>query len=568
MPPTVFACCHQRQLRLMTVVCLIASSVSFTTSLPNPIQNNHKRTLVTSSLKIPTKTTGNALKKRWNGQESKLNSSSDDTEDTNDIDDVITIRGGASPPPPPPTLKQIITFALPCLGLWISGPLLSLVDTASVGLTAKPGMGAIQLGALGPATTFIDGATYLFAFLNVATTNLYASAMAASQTDDEQARKAAGDPVARTAVKNSLFCGFGLMALLLATNRRLLSLYVGETAAAKVLEPASDYVMIRALSMPTSLLAGVLQAALLGAKDSVTPLYAVAASTVVNVFGDLMCVVALGMGCRGAAIATLFAQWAGTLSLWRPAQKKLFVPPPKDGSKRPKISSGRFLSFAAPVLTLILGKLVAFGFMTHVAASLPDPSALASHQLVLSLFFFVSPFLEVISQTAQTFLPQYYIGIKDKVYGDDYASSAQNLAARLLKFGLSVGAIVALVASTIPRFLPFLLTNDAGVQSCVKPLALPLLVGSILTAPVAVSEGVLLARRELKYLAGVYLLSTAVFPFFLLKIKASAGPVVNIWWGFALFQLFRALCFTGRLWGGVLIDRLGLGGKGKKVAEA
>ena len=38
-----------------------------------------------------------------------------------------------------PTLSELVKFALPCLCLWISGPLLSLVDTASVGRTAKLG---------------------------------------------------------------------------------------------------------------------------------------------------------------------------------------------------------------------------------------------------------------------------------------------------------------------------------------------------------------------------------------------------------------------------------------------
>ena len=57
-------------------------------------------------------------------------------------------------PPPLPTSRQYLKFALPCLGLWIAGPLLSLVDTAFVGLSSKEGVSsAQQLAALGPATT-------------------------------------------------------------------------------------------------------------------------------------------------------------------------------------------------------------------------------------------------------------------------------------------------------------------------------------------------------------------------------------------------------------------------------
>jgi Na+-driven multidrug efflux pump len=454
-------------------------------------------------------------------------------------------------PPPQPTLRDLVNFALPCLALWISGPLLSLIDTASVGLTAKPGMGATELGALGPATTFIDGSTYLFAFLNVATTNLYASALA-ENAGDETKQKLAGDAVVRTAVKISLFCGFGIMALLFAKGEFLLNLYVGEQAAKTILGPATEYVRIRALSLPTSLLGGVLQAALLGSKDSVTPLIAVIASTTINIFGDGLLVVALKMGTAGAAIATTLAQWGGTVAMYKPARNKLLV-----SSKTPeqkaenKVTSKNFLAFAAPVLTLILGKLAAFGVMTHVAAALPGGATLAAHQIVLSLFFFVSPFLEVLSQTAQAFLPQYYVG-----ESESFGNEARKLSGRLLRLGVTVGICIAALAASIPSIFPFILTNDPIVQTAVKPLALPLFLGSLLTAPVAVSEGVLLARRELKYLASVYVLSTIMFPFGLFKLKKSGGPVSNVWYGFVFFQLFRALCFTGRLWGGPMVARI------------
>lgn len=203
-----------------------------------------------------------------------------------------------------------------------------------------------------------------------------------------------------------------------------------------------------------------------------------------------------------------------------------------------------------------------------MAASLPAESAgsaaLASHQIVLSLFFFVSPFLEVISQTAQTFLPQYYVEDSPA-----FKSEAQALATRLLRLGICIGGGIALIAASIPMCFPFILTNDEIIRSSVKPLALPLFLASLLTAPVAVSEGILLARRELKYLASVYTLSTIAFPFGLFKLKTSGGPVSNVWYGFVLFQFFRGLFFTGKLWGRQLINNIlgmtGMKGKGASV---
>lgn len=332
--------------------------------------------------------------------------------------------------------------------------------------------------------------------------------------------------------------------------------------------------------MPTSLLLGVLQAALLGAKDSVTPLVAVGWSMLINIVGDYLLVTVFGMGLRGAAIATTLAQWGATLALIGPARRKLV----KDhdfgltSNKHKKIdvanrtTSKAFLIFAGPVLTLILGKLAAFGFMTNAAAGLPgQPTTLASHQIILSTFFFISPFLEVISQTAQTFLPAYIAPVKDYItsmkkkdtlYDPEADPVAQawevasfKVATTLMGVGLVVATFIATLVSAIPALFPNIITSDRVVQDTVKPLAKYLWAGAFLTAPVAVSEGVLLAKRELPFLATVYLISSVVLPFALIQIKRAGAPVAQVWGCFAAFQLFRATMFAGKIWGGALVSR-------------
>mmetsp|Transcript_14530 Transcript_14530/g.29735 ORF Transcript_14530/g.29735 Transcript_14530/m.29735 type:complete len:608 (+) Transcript_14530:66-1889(+) len=494
-------------------------------------------------------------------------------------------RGGGAnindKPPSFPTMADFRKFAIPCLGLWVAQPLLSLVDTAFVGLSATiPAESAAQLASLGPATTFFDGATYLFAFLNVATTNLYSTARAQKGEQSDEA-----EAVICTASRVAMRCGIGIMLFLLAFARPLLALYIGHGADSALLDSAVDYVKIRAFSMPTSLLMGVVQAALLGAKDSVTPLIAILYSTVVNVVGDFLLVRVAGMGLRGAAIATLLAQLAATAALLGPARQRLVrdhslglwkkkTPPSANGSGSELVTSKAFLGFAAPVLTLILGKLAAFGFMTHSAAAAPgQPMPLASHQIILSLFFFVSPFMEVISQTAQTFMPPYLAPVNDYVASSDehtfddpivkpWLDNAFSLGTTLLKLGVVVASIVASLASLIPAFFGGMLTSDPAVKNAVKPLAKYLWAGSFLTAPVAVSEGILLARRELKYLAGVYVLTTALLPSALLRVKSIGGGVDQVWACFAAFQLCRAAFFASRIWSASAIRAIaGLFGK-------
>jgi len=280
----------------------------------------------------------------------------------------------------------------------------------------------------------------------------------------------------------------------------------------------------------------------------------------VNVGGDYLLVNRMHMGLKGAAIATLLAQLAGTIAMIAPARKKLLSKGSSLGLLPRWITKGApdaintktFLKFAAPVLTLILGKISAFGFMTNAAAGLPgQPATLAAHQIALSFFFFASPFLEVISQTAQTYLPTFSV-LPEPSKGKsadvkEWEAESTKLVLRLEKVGLMVGALVATVIGSIVAFAPGIVTKDALVQSAAKPLASILAAGIFLTAPVAVSEGTLIARKELKFLAGVYLISTACLPPVLRRIRAGGGPVSQIWVCFALFQLFRSASFVGRL---------------------
>jgi len=53
---------------------------------------------------------------------------------------------------PPPGISKIIKFAIPAIGVWLCGPLLSLIDTSAVGIFS----GTIQQAALNPAVAVTD----------------------------------------------------------------------------------------------------------------------------------------------------------------------------------------------------------------------------------------------------------------------------------------------------------------------------------------------------------------------------------------------------------------------------
>jgi len=310
---------------------------------------------------------------------------------------------------------------------------------------------------------------------------------------------------------------------------------------------------------------GVLQSALLGAKDSVTPLKAIVYSTIVNVLGDFILVSHLGMGLKGAAIATTAAQWAATLALVISARKKLMTKGRLglfNVKEKSAITVKKFMSFAAPVVTLLAGKLGVFGFLTQAAARVPgQPTPLASHQLILSLFIFLCPFVEVINQTAQTYLPPFYAPVKDHVakmkqYNDHYdetkdavvqkwQAASNKVSSGFLKSCFLVAAIVATAGAAVPKSMGHLLTGDVAVQEAIKPLAKFLWWSTLLMGPMSASEGILLARHKTWFLAIMYMISTAIFPYAVMTFGASS--VAAVWTCFSVFQGYRATVQTLRV---------------------
>lgn len=82
--------------------------------------------------------------------------------------------------------RNMLGFALPALGIYLSNPLLSNIDNAFVGRT----VGTQGLAALSPATICTDQMLYLFSFLGRATTGMVARAHTWNG-DTTPARKAA-----------------------------------------------------------------------------------------------------------------------------------------------------------------------------------------------------------------------------------------------------------------------------------------------------------------------------------------------------------------------------------------
>jgi len=70
-----------------------------------------------------------------------------------------------------PTVIDILNFAIPAIGVYLCSPLLSMIDTSSVGLFCD----TLQQAALNPAVTINEYSVRTMSFLYTGTTNIIAS---------------------------------------------------------------------------------------------------------------------------------------------------------------------------------------------------------------------------------------------------------------------------------------------------------------------------------------------------------------------------------------------------------
>jgi len=206
-----------------------------------------------------------------------------------------------------PSVGKILRFAIPAIGVWLCGPILSLIDTAAVGVLS----GTIQQAALNPAVAVTDYAALLIAFLYTGTTNMVASAQESDRGTSDMPRTA---KMMIGAMRMSTYVGVGLGAVIFAFARPLLSGIIGnDSISPAVFSAAMKYVRIRALGMPAAAILGSTQAACLGMQDIRSPLYVLGAAAIINLLADMLFVGhsnPLIGGTAGAAWATVLSQYA------------------------------------------------------------------------------------------------------------------------------------------------------------------------------------------------------------------------------------------------------------------
>lgn len=400
-------------------------------------------------------------------------------------------------------MHDLKTMTLPLLAVWLSNPLLSLIDTAAVGKVSS----VLELASLGPATAVCDTGGYVFSFLSVVTTGLIANAVARGNQE-------ASDRHLNDALIASLICGAGMAAAILSpTGVPLMQAFLGgasmSAASASLLPGAMAYSKIRALGFIPMLVAAQLQSSFLARRNVRLPLLAVAISSVVNLFGDYLLVVKGGMGAAGAAWATVGAQVVALGVLLRAEQVRRSgrVHDTRSFALRRRGLTRYFKKCASPAMALVgrAGTAVSMA----AAASTCGTVAVAAHQILYSVFALFCPMGEAISQTVMNLLPSAMAedGTEDGSESDrviELGKTARSLVTAMAGVALVLGGLDAIAAMALPMFLPHLFTSSSAVAQALFQTAPYMALTLTIHSLASMLEGVLFATGDAKFLGVVY----------------------------------------------------------------
>jgi putative MATE family efflux protein len=411
--------------------------------------------------------------------------------------------------------REIVRLAVPALGALAADPLVSLVDTAYVGR-----LGTTALGSLAVAAAVFGIAFSVFNFLQYGTTPTIARELA--RGDGAEAGR-----IATSAATLAIIMGVLLAAVLVTTPEPLLRTL---GAGPDLLAPATTYLRIRALALPSVLLVTVGHGVFRGAQDTRTPFVLALGLNAVNLVLDPILIFGFDMGLAGAAWATVVAQWLGALAFVAVLRRSA----PTIGLvfAAPAIREIRSLATAGRDLVLrTLALLVAFTVATGVAARL-GAVPVAAHQVAFQLFIFLSLSLDAVAIAAQAML--------GKALGDGDTGSLLRKADRLVGVGWLAGLALGAVLLLAMPWLPAWFTTDPEVQQAIRSIYPALVVVQVIGGAVFAWDGIVIGATDFRWAMIATLVPAAIATALLVPVLAVDGTIAMVWWILALMLGMRA----------------------------
>jgi len=299
-----------------------------------------------------------------------------------------------------------------------------------------------------------------------------------------------------------------------------------------LMEPALNYLRIRACAGPAVLLITAGHGAFRGYQDTRTPMLITIGFNIINVALDPLFIFGLGWGLAGAAAATAIAQWIGAIVflvlLLKTRREELGIELmlPTLRSLLPFLKVGRDLLVrtAALVGTMTLA--------TAVAARV-GVTAVAAHQVAAQLWLFLALVVDALAVAAQALV--------SKHLGRDDMATARAVSNRLLQWGLLVGVALGAGFFASQPVLPGFFTDDAATIAAVLSVFPFVALLQPLNGLVFVWDGIYMGAEDFGYLAKAMLVSAVGAAAILFLVQPMGWDLAGVWWGITALMGLRAI---------------------------
>ncbi|KAF7064796.1 hypothetical protein CFC21_071036 [Triticum aestivum] len=442
---------------------------------------------------------------------------------------------------------DILSIAAPAVLALAADPIAALVDTAFVGH-----IGPTELAAVGVSISVFNLVSKLF---NVPLLNVTTSFVAEQQAVDDSYRGTGENnkfseerkflPAVTTSL--ALASGIGLMeTLALIFGSGTLMDVIGIPVDSPVRIPAEQFLTFRAYGAPPIIVALAAQGAFRGLMDTKTPLYAIGVGNLVNAILDAIFVFPLGLGVRGAALATVTSEYViACILLWKLNSKVVIF--------SGKIIGGgmiRYLKSGGLLIGRTIAVLLTMTLSTSLAAR-EGPVPMAGHQLCLQVWLTISLLNDALALAGQALLATEYTKRNYK--------QARMVLYRVLQIGGATGTALAIILFFGFGSFSSLFTDDPAVLGIAKSGVWFVAISQPINAAAFVVDGLYYGVSDFAYAAYSMFFAGAISSAFLLVAAPEFG-LGGVWAGLILFMSLRAVAGLWRLgskggpWNSILSD--------------
>jgi len=211
----------------------------------------------------------------------------------------------------------------------------------------------------------------------------------------------------------------GYMAVVIAIVTSLMCAYILRWMATpeNIFEGAYIYLLIIFIGIPCTFYYNLLSSIIRALGDSTTPFWFLMLSTVLNIVLDLLCIVVLGWGVEGVAIATLVAQGVSAVSCFLYMQRKYEILRSSASERRFDGRTARTLLYIGAPMGLQFSITAIGSIMLQSANNALGTACVAAFTAAMRIkMFFLTP-LESLGMAMATYSGQNYgAGLPQRVW--------------------------------------------------------------------------------------------------------------------------------------------------------